>query len=113
MQQVSGAAELGLHGVLPDLDVELQQCHGSGLISLQAVRRLQADTTSRGDYCIQDQTDVTAAVTYRLQCRSQNQMQSHKGCTGESNESVGLSWGSVCKAVAGLLNSNRNRRHAS
>ena len=41
MQQVSGAAELGLHGVLPDLDVELQQCHGSGLISLQAVRRLQ------------------------------------------------------------------------
>ena len=44
MQQVPRAAELGLHGVLPNLDVELQQHHGSGLISLQAVRKSQMQT---------------------------------------------------------------------
>lgn len=41
MQQIPCAAELGLHRVFSDLYIELQQRHGSGLISLQAVRKVQ------------------------------------------------------------------------
>jgi len=60
VQQVPRAAKLGLHGVLPDLDVELQQRHGSALISLQAVRKSQMQT-------LPAEATVAAKIRHKLQ----------------------------------------------
>ena len=101
--------------MLPDLNVELQQRRVLGLTSLQAVRRLQKQI-------LPAEATVAAKIRLKLQLLQDADwnVEARTSCSVKRDLQVGAMiqlgchGGPVCKAVAGVLNSNnKDGQHAS